>query len=88
MLRRSKDLSQSGQPVLPLPPKLVVIVECQFDAAERAFYNALAQKLGSRVNDLQHMHATHMERHWPSLMVMLLRLRQGVLSYSITLQFD
>jgi len=87
MLRRSKDLSQNGQPVLSLPPKLVTIVECQFDAAEHAFYDALAQKLGSQVDNLQRMHAMHMERHWSSLMVMLLRLRQGALSYAIAPQF-
>ncbi|KIM54334.1 hypothetical protein SCLCIDRAFT_31200 [Scleroderma citrinum Foug A] len=43
MLCRSKELSQN----VPLPPKFMTIVECQFDAAEHAFYNALAQKLGS-----------------------------------------
>lgn len=75
---RSKELLQN----VPLPPKFVTIVECQFDAAEHAFYNALAQKLGSWVDNLQHM-----EKHWPSLMAMLLRLRQGMLSHAITPQF-
>ena len=83
MLCRSKDLWQDGLPVLSLPPKTVSIVECQFDGTERAFYEALAQKLASRVNDLQLM---HMGKHWAFLMVMLLRLRQGGLSSAVTCQ--
>jgi len=81
MLRRSKDLWQNGQPVLSLPPKTVSIVECQFDGMERAFYEALAQKLASRVNRL-----THTGKHWASLMAMLLRLRQGGLFSAVACQ--
>jgi len=83
MLRRSKDLWQNGRPVLSLPPKTVSIVECQFDGMECAFYEALAQKLASRVNDLRLMHTG---KHWASLMAMLLRLRQGGLFSVVTCQ--
>ena len=84
MLHRSKDLWQNGQPVLSLPPKTVSIIECQFDDTERAFYEVLAQKLASRVNDLQLTHTICTGKHWAYLMVMLLRLRQGRLSSAVT----
>jgi len=87
MLRRSKELWQNGQPVLSLPPKTVTIAECQFDGMECAFYEALIQKLASRVNDLQFTHTIRTEKHWASLMVILLRLRQGGLLFAVTCQF-
>ena len=71
MLRRTK-----GSLVLDLPPKTVNTVECPFDTAERDFYDALAHKLGTQLKELQRKHGV--EKHWASLMVLLLRLRQGL----------
>ena len=73
MLRRTK-----GSLVLALPSKTVNTVECPFDAAERDFYDALAHKLGTQLKELQCKH--EVEKHWTSLMVLLLRLRQGLSS--------
>lgn len=71
MLRRTK-----GSLVLALPPKTVKTVECPFNAAERDFYDALEHKLGTQLKELQRKH--EVEKHWTLLMVLLLRLRQGL----------
>ena len=45
ILRRSKEtLDKNGQPILTLPPMEIKLVEVQFSAAEREFYNALKSK--------------------------------------------
>ena len=43
-----------GKPILKLPGRIVQVVQCPFDAEERAFYDALEQKTAltfNKVND-------------------------------------
>jgi len=71
MLRRIKE----GL-VLSFPPKTVTVVQCHFDAVERDFYDTFAHKLRARLRELKGLTT---EKQWCPLMVMLLRLRQGLL---------
>lgn len=64
MLRRMKDavIGESlhvragsadhadGKPILNLPARLVQVVKCDFDAEERAFYEALEKKTSLTFN--------------------------------------
>ena len=47
MLRRRKDAILNGKPLIELPPREVNVLECEFDDEERAFYQALAEKIES-----------------------------------------
>ncbi|KAJ9122037.1 hypothetical protein QFC24_004264 [Naganishia onofrii] len=44
MLRRTKDATIDGKPILNLPARKVEIVQCFFDPAERDFYDAFEKK--------------------------------------------
>ncbi len=65
MLRRTKDAtigafqamlddwltsSEDGKPILHLPGRCVQVVQCPFDAEERAFYDALEKHTSLRFN--------------------------------------
>jgi hypothetical protein len=41
---------QDGKPILNLPARLVQVVKCDFDAEERAFYEALEKKTSLTFN--------------------------------------
>ncbi|OCH84032.1 hypothetical protein OBBRIDRAFT_799429 [Obba rivulosa] len=75
MLRRTKDTLVNGKPILQLPERNVQIVECEFDAAERAFYDSVAEKINDRLKKLQQQ--GEMTKNYTGVLVLLLRLRQA-----------
>ncbi|GMK57535.1 hypothetical protein CspeluHIS016_0403690 [Cutaneotrichosporon spelunceum] len=50
MLRRTKNATIDGKPILNLPERNVDVVECEFDSDERAFYTALEAKTSVAVS--------------------------------------
>ncbi len=89
MLRRKKDSILNGQPLIKLPERIVNIVECQFDPDEREFYEAIENKVELTLNKF--IKNGEMNRNYTSMLVLLLRLRQGniyaelnnVIAYSV-----
>lgn len=78
MLRRQKDQTLNGKPLIELPARIVEIVPCDFDVEERTFYHALADKMGKTMEKLmQQEHA-----NYTSVLLLLLRLRQGYIRHS------
>lgn len=75
MLRRTKDTLVNGLPIVELPPRIVNIVECEFDAEEQAFYDTVEQKVRSSLDDMEA--AGTMKNNYTIMLVLLLRLRQG-----------
>lgn len=78
MLRRLKDTMQDGVPLIQLPPRTVEVVECDFDGDERAFYAALEEKTTLTMNKF--IKRGEVMSNYTQVMVLLLRLRQGVSS--------
>lgn len=74
MLRRTKNQSLNGRPLLQLPERNLDIIECQFDPTEKAFYSRLQSRMSSEVNKLvkqsENVNYTH-------VLLLLLRLRQA-----------
>lgn len=81
MLRRLKNSRLNGQALLELPPRQVEIVQCQFDEEEAEFYKALTEMVDTTLN--KYIKSGNVMRNYTSVMVLLLRLRQGI--YSICL---
>lgn len=75
MLRRTKTDTLNGKPLLELPDRLVQIVPCAFDAEERAFYDSLQERVQNSLETLQKQ--GDMSKNYTSMLVLLLRLRQG-----------
>ncbi|KAJ9112340.1 hypothetical protein QFC19_000760 [Naganishia cerealis] len=75
MLRRTKDATIDGKPILNLPARKVEVVQCFFDPAERDFYDAFEQKQGLTFNKF--LKAGTALSNYTSMLTMLLRLRQG-----------
>jgi SNF2 family DNA or RNA helicase len=73
MLRRAKTHKINGKPILDLPARKLAVIPCEFDATERAFYEALDNKMTDEVDKLQRQDKINMT----SILVILLRLRQG-----------
>lgn len=74
MLRRTKTTLINGKPIVDLPARLVNIVECDFDRVQREFYNSVEQKVADSLEQLQQ---GDMRKAYTSVLVLLLRLRQG-----------
>ncbi|CDO71519.1 hypothetical protein BN946_scf184910.g18 [Trametes cinnabarina] len=74
MLRRTKTTIINGKPILELPDRLVNVVECEFDAEERAFYNSVEAKVQASLEELQQ---GDINKAYTSVLVLLLRLRQS-----------
>ncbi|KAF8647534.1 hypothetical protein AX16_006641 [Volvariella volvacea WC 439] len=75
MLRRQKDQTLNGQPLIKLPGRHLNIVPCTFDASEKAFYDALEAKMEDVLAKL-----TAQEKKgsaYMSVLLLLLRLRQA-----------
>ncbi|KIJ59865.1 hypothetical protein HYDPIDRAFT_117943 [Hydnomerulius pinastri MD-312] len=73
MLRRTKNQILNGKPLLQLPDRILELVECKFDASEKAFYKRLETRMSSEVDKLvqaENVNYTH-------VLVLLLRLRQA-----------
>ena len=74
MLRRTKNQTLNGRPLLELPGRNLDLIECQFDPAEKEFYVRLQDRMTSEVNKLVNENANVNYTH---VLVLLLRLRQG-----------
>lgn len=77
MLRRTKTASLNGKPLLELPDRIVNSVECNFDPDEQAFYNGVETRVRERVDKLEAQ--GNMQKAYTSMLVLLLRLRQGMI---------
>ncbi|KAL7419356.1 hypothetical protein Q5752_006194 [Cryptotrichosporon argae] len=75
MLRRTKDATIDGKPILNLPGRTVEVVQCEFDQAERDFYSALEKRTALTFNKFLR-DGTAMSSY-TSVLTMLLRLRQA-----------
>ncbi|ODV91248.1 hypothetical protein CANCADRAFT_19046, partial [Tortispora caseinolytica NRRL Y-17796] len=73
-LRRTKDSSVDGQPVLQLPPRNDEVLYAEFDPEHKRFYELVEQKVGELAD-------RYMERqglnNYAHMLVLLLRLRQA-----------
>ncbi|KAI0693693.1 SNF2 family N-terminal domain-containing protein [Cerioporus squamosus] len=74
MLRRTKATIINGKPIIDLPPRLVNVVECEFEHLEREFYNSVEQKVQTSLEKLQQ---GDINKAYTSVLVLLLRLRQA-----------
>ncbi|KAJ9105493.1 hypothetical protein QFC21_001864 [Naganishia friedmannii] len=72
MLRRTKDATIDGKPILNLPARKVEIVQCFFDPAERDFYDAFEKKQELTFNKF--LKAGTALSNYTSVLTMLLRL--------------
>jgi SNF2 family DNA or RNA helicase len=81
MLRRRKDHILNGKPILSLPDRTVEIVSCEFSARERAFYNTIETKMADSLERI--MGQKTKTNTYTSVLVLLLRLRQGECRYFI-----
>nr|WVH01933.1 SNF2 family N-terminal domain [Naematelia aurantialba] len=75
MLRRTKDATIGGKPILNLPDRIVEVVKCDFDNEERAFYEALQAQTALTFNKF--MKAGTAMANYTSVLTLLLRLRQA-----------
>ena len=75
MLRRTKNAIVNNKPILELPGRNVQVVECDFEDDERAFYQALADKVALTFN--KYLKAGAVMKNYTSVLTLLLRLRQG-----------
>lgn len=78
MLRRTKTTILNGKPLLDLPDRLVNNVFCEFDATEKAFYGSIQERIQESVRKLQEQ--SNVKNTYTSILVLLLRLRQGALA--------
>jgi SNF2 family DNA or RNA helicase len=75
MLRRLKTDMVNGKPLIELPGREVETLFCEFDDDERAFYDALANKIEIAVSKFQR--AGSLQANYTAILTLLLRLRQG-----------
>lgn len=75
MLRRTKETVVNGKPILQLPDRSVGMVECHFDAQERAFYETVNTRVQDSLDKLEKQGGV--AKNYTSMLVLLLRLRQG-----------
>ena len=83
MLRRKKDSTMDGKVLIELPPRNLDLVECEFDDDERAFYDALNAKIQLTLNKF--IKSGAVMSNYTSMLVLLLRLRQGMLRSNLCL---
>jgi SNF2 family DNA or RNA helicase len=83
MLRRQKNQILNGKPLIELPDRIVEIVDCEFDAVEKEFYGELEGKMKKTVNKIMQQES----RSYTGVLLLLLRLRQGKLGYTILPSF-
>ncbi|KAJ3196277.1 hypothetical protein HK101_009542 [Irineochytrium annulatum] len=74
-LRRNKNSSLDGKPIIMLPPKEVFVDEVDFSPSERDFYTSLEQKTLLRFN--KYLREGTVMQNYSNVLVLLLRLRQA-----------
>ncbi|RHZ75362.1 hypothetical protein Glove_216g60 [Diversispora epigaea] len=74
-LRRTKDSTLNGKPILELPEKTIDMVTNEFSQDERQFYDALETK--SRIEFNRYLKDGSVLKNYAYILVMLLRLRQA-----------
>ena len=80
MLRRTKTTQINGKPIIDLPERIIQVVECVFDASQLAFYNSIQEIVQ---NSLEKLQQGNINKSYTSVLVLLLRLRQGMFVLSI-----
>ncbi|KAF8336587.1 SNF2 family N-terminal domain-containing protein [Cantharellus anzutake] len=76
MLRRTKNQTIEGKPLLVLPERTVEVVTCEFDPDERAFYEMLSERAANRLADIE-AGGNISGKSYTQVLVLLLRLRQA-----------
>lgn len=76
MLRRTKNQTIDGKPILILPERTVEVVTCEFDPEEREFYNMLQERAATRLADME-AGGELTGKSYTQVLLLLLRLRQG-----------
>lgn len=76
MLRRVKTTMINGRPILELPNRKIDVVDCPFDADERAFYESVNERVQTSLNKLEKQGGA--AKNYTHMLVLLLRLRQGL----------
>lgn len=84
MLRRQKDQILNGKALIELPKRTVNVVSCDFDPSEKAFYDSLESKMESVIQKL--MASSKGNSSYFSVLLLLLRLRQGTVIKSLLQQ--
>ncbi|RDB23958.1 putative ATP-dependent helicase C23E6.02 [Hypsizygus marmoreus] len=74
LLRRTKDSTLEGKPILELPPKSIEMVKLQFSEEERDLYDSFEKRTKIRLNKFIR-ERTLISNH-AAVLVMILRLRQ------------
>lgn len=74
LLRRTKDSTIDGEPIIKLPPKTEEVVHAIFDEDQQNYYTALESK--SKVTFNKYLKAGTVGKNYSSVLVLLLRLRQ------------
>lgn len=81
--RRSKKAMIDGRPILNLPERNVHMTHIDFTPDERMHYDYVDRKAQARFN--KYMQQGTVMKHYSSVLVLLLRLRQSCLHPSLTL---
>ncbi|KAJ3239466.1 hypothetical protein HDU81_005909 [Chytriomyces hyalinus] len=83
-LRRTKNSTLDGKPIISLPEKTVELVEVAFTPAEREFYKSLEEKTLLKFN--AYLRAGTVMQNYSNVLVLLLRLRQACCHPSLVAQ--
>lgn len=75
MLRRTKGTLLDGEPIINLPPKVIMLKQVDFTDEERDFYNQL--EINSRDQFKEYAAAGTVKQNYVNILLMLLRLRQA-----------
>ena len=75
MLRRTKDSTYEGEPILVLPPRTTEIQNPVFSEDEQEFYTALETQTQIKFN--RYLKAGTVGSSYSAILVLLLRLRQA-----------
>ncbi|CAG8582130.1 7483_t:CDS:2 [Ambispora gerdemannii] len=75
LLRRNKNTTINGKPIIVLPPRDVQIANTEFTPDEREFYTALETK--SRLTFSRYLKDGSVMRNYSNILLLLLRLRQA-----------
>ncbi|KAJ6476379.1 SNF2 family DNA-dependent ATPase [Mycena sanguinolenta] len=74
LLRRTKNSTLEGKPILSLPPKDIELVKLQFSDEEREIYDLFEKRSKIRLN--RFIRAGTLVKNHAAVLVMILRLRQ------------